>query len=95
MCNTGERDFFVAQSSYNRKVAYQAVDKTKSLHEYPHFPHKEDLFRRSLANLSYSGHFPSNTKKNSLYHTVEYKNHSVGYIFHTVGHKSRTVKQRI
>ena len=32
---------------------------------------------------------------NSLFHTVKYKNHSVGYIFHTVGYKSRTVKQRI
>ena len=29
------------------------------------------------------------------FHTVKYKNHSVGYIFHTVGYKSRTVKQRI
>ena len=32
---------------------------------------------------------------NSLFHTVKYKNHSVGYIFHSVGYKSRTVKQRI
>ena len=31
----------------------------------------------------------------SLFHTVKYKNHSVGYIFHTVGYKSRSVKQRI
>ena len=34
-------------------------------------------------------------KANSLFHTVKYKNHSVGYIFHTVGYKSCTVKQRI
>ena len=32
---------------------------------------------------------------NSLFHTVKYKNHSVGYIFHSVGYKSRTVEQRI
>ncbi len=32
---------------------------------------------------------------NSLFHTVKYKNHSVGYIFHSVGYKSRYVKQRI
>ena len=32
---------------------------------------------------------------NSLFHTVKYKNHSVGYIFHSAGYKSRTVKQRI
>ena len=31
----------------------------------------------------------------SLFHTVKYKNHSVGYIFHSVGYKSRSVKQRI
>jgi hypothetical protein len=31
----------------------------------------------------------------SLFHTVKYKNHSVGYIFHSVGYKSHTVKQRI
>ena len=31
----------------------------------------------------------------SLFHTVKYKNHSVGYIFHTVKYKSRTVKQRM
>ena len=31
----------------------------------------------------------------SLFHTVKYKNHSVGYIFHTVGYKSHGVKQRI
>ena len=29
------------------------------------------------------------------FHTVEYKNHSVGHIFHSVKYKSRTVKQRI
>jgi hypothetical protein len=29
------------------------------------------------------------------FHTVKYKNHSVGYIFHSVGYKSRSVKQRI
>ena len=34
-------------------------------------------------------------KANSLFHTVKYKNHSVGYIFHTVEYKSCTVKQRI
>ena len=32
---------------------------------------------------------------NSLFHSVKYKNHSVGYIFHSAGYKSRTVKQRI
>ena len=32
---------------------------------------------------------------NSLFHTVKYKNHSVGYIFHSVGYKSRSVKQKI
>ena len=31
----------------------------------------------------------------SLFHTVKYKNHSVGYIFHSVRYKSRSVKQRI
>ena len=31
----------------------------------------------------------------SLFHTVKYKNHSVGYIFHTVGYKSHGVKQRM
>ena len=35
------------------------------------------------------------TLKNSLFHSVKYKNHSVGYIFHSAGYKSRTVKQRI
>ena len=29
------------------------------------------------------------------FHTVGYKNHSVGYIFHTVKYKSRIVKQRM
>ena len=29
------------------------------------------------------------------FHSVKYKNHSVGYIFHSAGYKSRTVKQRI
>ena len=32
---------------------------------------------------------------NSLFHTVEYKNRSVGHIFHSVKYKSRSVKQRI
>ena len=32
---------------------------------------------------------------NSLFHSVKYKNHSVGYIFHSVGYKSHTVEQRI
>ncbi len=31
----------------------------------------------------------------SLFHTVKYKNHSVGYIFHSVRYKSRSVKQKI
>ena len=39
--------------------------------------------------------FLCHTRENSLFHTVKYKNHSVGYIFHSVGYKSRTVKQRI
>lgn len=40
-------------------------------------------------------HKVENSRTNSLFHNVKYKNHSVGYIFHTVEHKSRTVKQRI
>lgn len=32
---------------------------------------------------------------NSLSHTVEYKNHSVGYVFHSVKYKNQTVGQRI
>ena len=40
-------------------------------------------------------HKVENSRKNSLFHTVKYKNHSVEYIFHSVGHKSHTVKQRI
>ena len=30
-----------------------------------------------------------------LFHTVKYKNHTVGYIFHTVRYKYHSVKQRI
>ena len=29
----------------------------------------------------------------SLFHSVGYKNHTVGYIFHSVKYKSHTVKQ--
>lgn len=36
-----------------------------------------------------------NSTTNSLFRTVKYKNHSVGYIFHIVEYKSRIVKQRI
>ncbi len=46
-------------------------------------------------NPSFSASFLRNAGKNSLFHTVGYKNHSVGYIFHTVKYKSRTVEQRI
>lgn len=31
----------------------------------------------------------------SLFHSVGYKNHSVGYVFHTVKYKNQTVGQRI
>ena len=46
-------------------------------------------------NFCFSARILSKAKKNSLFHTVGYKNHSAGYIFHSVGYKSRTVKQRI
>ena len=46
-------------------------------------------------NFHFPLHILPNVRTNSLFHTVKYKNHSVGYIFHTVGYKSRTVKQRI
>ena len=36
----------------------------------------------------------SNGKENSLFHTVGYKNHSVGYIFHTVKYKFQSAVQR-
>ncbi len=49
----------------------------------------------SYKNFLFSLHILPNVRTNSLFHTVKYKNHSVGYIFHTVGYKSRTVKQRI
>ena len=52
-------------------------------------------YRSYFTNFCFSVCILSNTKKNSLFHTVGYKNHSVVYIFHSVGYKSRTVKQRI
>ncbi len=36
----------------------------------------------------------SNGKENSLFHTVGYKNHSVGYIFYTVKYKFQSAVQR-
>ena len=49
----------------------------------------------SLANHKFALSILPNFRTNSLFHTVKYKNHSVGYIFHSVGYKSRCVKQRI
>ena len=44
-----------------------------------------------ISHLNLTENFPFN----SLFHTVEYKNHSVGYIFHTVRYKFHNVKQKI
>ena len=52
-------------------------------------------YRSYFTNFCFSARILSKAKKNSLFHTVGYKNHSAGYIFHSVGYKSRTVKQRI
>ena len=68
----------------------------------PAFTRIHRLFRTIIVcsgspfiNFCFSVSFLPITKRNSLFHTVGYKNHSVGYIFHSVGYKSRTVKQRI
>ena len=68
----------------------------------PAFTRIHRLFRTMIVcsgnpfiNFCFSARILSNTKRNSLFHTVGYKNHSAGYIFHSVEHKSRTVKQRI
>ena len=68
----------------------------------PAFTRIHRLFRtiivcsgRPFINFCFSVRILSKAKKNSLFHTVGYKNHSVVYIFHSVGYKSRTVKQRI
>ena len=65
---------------------------------YTDSPHGRTIivcYRSDFTNFCFSVCILSNTKKNSLFHTVGYKNHSAGYIFHSVGYKSRTVKQRI
>ena len=58
---------------------------------YTDSPHGRTIivcYRSDFTNFCFSVCILSNTKKNSLFHTVGYKNHSVGY-------KSLTVKQRI
>ena len=68
----------------------------------PAFTRIHRLFRTIIVcsgnpfiNFCFSVRILSKAKKNSLFHTVGYKNHSAGYIFHSVGYKFRTVKQRI
>ena len=49
----------------------------------------------ALNKIKLSFNILSFVERSSLFHTVGYKNHSVGYIFHTVKYKSHSVKQRI
>ena len=59
---------------------------------------KKSLYEKSHSPITNSLFHTVGYKNHSvgyIFHSVGYKNHSVGYIFHSVGYKSRTVKQRI
>jgi len=49
----------------------------------------------ALNKIKLSLNILSFVERNSLFHTVGYKNHCVGYVFHSVKYISRSMKQRI
>ena len=90
--------------SQNKFIDISFYGKDKLLHGLTAWPDNNRLLRKLLYKIPFLRPYSfqhkeefsvSHCGKNSLFHTVGYKNHSAGYIFHSVGYKSRTVKQRI
>ena len=90
-------------------IANKLIEISKNVESRPAFSEQTiELFQSFIYNLGkplsddidtlstslYESIMSESVEGYSLFHTVKYKNHSVGYIFHTGGYKPRTVKQR-